>query len=472
MVERSVPSLAIAVAKGDKILWEQGFGWADRERRIPADEHTMYSLASISKPLTATALMTLVTAGKIDLDKPINDYLGPARLRARVGDAKDATVRRIANHSAGLPEYFQFFYENEPWRPPSPDETILRFGNLFTAPGERFQYSNLDYGVLSYVISRISGKTYADYMRDEVFLKLGMTRTSVYVDPALAAYQAIRYDGEDLVPIAPYQFDHDGASAIYSSAHDLVRFGMFSLKAHLPDQVPILPDAVLDAMQQPTIMERPGTGYGIGWESTADAGYTIVAHSGGMPGVATWLRLIPSEKLTIVVLCNEDDRLAHTIADEITALMLPGWKPPQPSASPPPTPLPHQLAGVWKGAISTYQKEIPMTLEVQDAGDIHVQLGDQLKTLLNNARFRDGVLSGAMQGDIGIPEASRRPYTLSIRLNLRNGNVLNGAVSARSVVNGTMPDYELVPAVPGLPHPVRIEKEAFILTQWCELSKQ
>jgi CubicO group peptidase (beta-lactamase class C family) len=152
MLRRNVPSLAVAVARDGKIVWEEGFGWADRERRIPADAHTMYSLASISKPLTATGLMTLVADARVDLDKPVNQYLGAAKLRAHVGSADEATVRRIANHSAGLPEYFQFFYENEPWRPASPDETILRYGDLYSRPGERFQYSNLDYGILDYLI--------------------------------------------------------------------------------------------------------------------------------------------------------------------------------------------------------------------------------------------------------------------------------------------------------------------------------
>jgi CubicO group peptidase (beta-lactamase class C family) len=113
MAERNVPSMAIAVAHGNKIFWEQGFGWADREKRTPADENTMYSLASVSKPLTATALMTLVSAGKIDLDKPIDDYLGAAKFHSSVGRAEDATVRRVANHISGMPEHFQFFYETK-----------------------------------------------------------------------------------------------------------------------------------------------------------------------------------------------------------------------------------------------------------------------------------------------------------------------------------------------------------------------
>src|SRR5437899_5938684 len=87
LVDSGAPSIAVAVARDGKIIWEQGFGWADRARRVPADEHTPYSMASISKPFTATGLMTVAQAGKVNLDSPVNDYLGAAKLRAHVGSA-------------------------------------------------------------------------------------------------------------------------------------------------------------------------------------------------------------------------------------------------------------------------------------------------------------------------------------------------------------------------------------------------
>src|SRR5579862_6437913 len=183
MTERQVPSITVAVARDGKILWEEGFGWADRENRVAANEHTMYSLASITKTFTGTALMTLVEKKRIDLDRPVNQYLGNAKVRARVGNADDATIRRVANHSSGLPTHGHLFFADEPLRPPSMDETILRYGNLVTIPGEKFEYSNLGYGILGYVISRVSGQSYEDYMRQSVFLKLGLTHTSVGIGP-------------------------------------------------------------------------------------------------------------------------------------------------------------------------------------------------------------------------------------------------------------------------------------------------
>ena len=137
LTERRLPSIAVAVARDGQIIWEEAFGWADTEKRVPATPHTMYSLASISKPITATGLMILKERGRIELDRPINEYLGEAKIAVRVGNPAEATVRRVANHTAGLPLHYQFFYDDEPYRAPSRDETIRRYGNCVTAPGER-----------------------------------------------------------------------------------------------------------------------------------------------------------------------------------------------------------------------------------------------------------------------------------------------------------------------------------------------
>jgi CubicO group peptidase (beta-lactamase class C family) len=453
LVANSLPSLAVAVARAGAIVWEEGFGWADRERREPATPHTLYSLASISKPLTATGLMVLRERGLIDLDRPIDDYLGEARLRARVGDGRAATVRRVANHTAGLPLHYHFFYADEPRRRPPMDETIRRYGNLVTAPGERFQYSNLGYGLLDHVIERLSGKGYADFMREEVFLPLGLTRASVGVGPGLAPYAATRYGG-DGVAYPAYDFDHRGGSAAYCSAHDLARFGLFHLKAHLADQKAILPDAAIEQMQTETAPAEDGRDYGIGWIARADElGYRTIGHSGGMGGVNTHLMLVPSEGIVVVTLANASCALPHRAAEEILAALLPpyaerliqhkaeraeeerkqreqGDDKAEPPFQPPP-----ELLGHWRGLVHTYTGDRPLDLWFKDSGDVHAQFGGQLKTLVNDARLADDRLTGQMLGDIGTPDANHRPYRLRLDLK-RRGETLSGAVTAISHLDG------------------------------------
>ena len=456
LVETGTASLAVAVAKNGKILWEEGFGWADRENMVPADEHTMYSLASVSKPITATGLMVLKERGLLDLDHPINDYLGESKLKAWVGSSDEATVRRVANHTAGLPLHFHFFFEDEPHRPPPRDETIRRYGNIVSIPGERFEYSNLGYGILDYVISLLSGKSYPDFMREEVFLPLGMTHTSVHIGPRLEKYEAVRY-GPDGLPIPSVLRDTPGAGAVYSSAHDLVRFGLFHLKAHIPDQKAIISDETIDEMQQPTVdLEKKGQligqgkgqGYGMGWFIEENQmGYRSIYHAGGSPGVSTKLTLIPSEKLTVVVLTSTAG-LERLFEQEILSTLLPEYaknrarfeaeqkkekeKPRESTIVFKPTP---ELIGEWSGSVHTYKEEIILNLWFKENGDIHAQLGDQLKTLLNDvglltSRAQDGFIRGRMMGNIGTEDANRYPYYLHVELKPR-GQVLNGMIISR-----------------------------------------
>lgn len=453
MVERQIPSVAVAVARDGKIIWEEGFGWADRENRIKATPHTMYSLASISKPITATGLMILKERGKLDLDRPINEYLGQARVNVRLGNPAEATVRRVANHSSGLPLHYQFFYEDEGYRAPARDETIRRYANTVTAPGEKYQYSNLGYGLLDYLIERLSGRNYADFMRLEVFQPLGLTHMSVDIPPGMEKQQAVRY-GTDGLPIPFYAFDHPGGSAVYASAHDLVRFGMFHLKTHLPDQKAILSDQSIDEMQKSTMETGNGGGYGIGWATNHYPGNTLcISHTGGMGGVATSLRLFPAQKIAIAVLTNSSSSMPHQTADEIVGALIPSAKPKPTTAAPPaetdfkPAP---ELIGAWNGSVKTYKETLPLTLTIQADGDVHVRVGAQLRTLLNRAAFQNGYLTGQFNSDIGTEDANRTKYLLSVSLKLR-GDELNGAITAMSL--------------PG-------KRVGNALTHWAELKRQ
>jgi CubicO group peptidase (beta-lactamase class C family) len=412
--------------------------------------------------------MILKERGLLDLDRPINDYLGDAKLTARVGDAADATVRRVANHTAGLPLHYHFFYDDEPYLRPPMEETIRRYGNLITAPGERFQYSNLGYGILDRMIARLSGKSYPDFMRQEVFLPLGMTRASVDIGAGLEPFQAIRY-GADGIRYPFYDFDHSGGSAVFCSAHDLVRFGMFYLKAHLEDQKVILSDETIDQMQINTASPGETNGYGVGWGiNENDRGYRSVSHGGGMGGVNTNLLLIPSEHIAVAVLSNGCSELPFTLTADILAALFPTYaeklaeqqseqakqneSPPEPEFAPP-----AELLGAWKGSVQTYQGDIPLALWFKETGDIHAQLGSQLKTLVNKAQLDKGFLGGRMLGTIPTPDASRRPHEVYLDLKLRD-QVLNGAVYAVTPYEdgeGGAPD----------------KRPGYALAYWTELTK-
>jgi CubicO group peptidase (beta-lactamase class C family) len=441
IAQRELPSVSLAVARGGKIIWEEAFGWANREKMIPATPNTMYSLASISKPITATAIMQLVEQKKVDLDNPANDYLGTGKLTGLAGDASAATVRRVMSHTAGLPLHYQFDYTDRPYPVVSNDETIARYAVLVQPPGEVVEYSNLGYGILDHIVARASGQEYVDYMRAKVFAPLGMTRTSIGIGPGLEAFVAERYDARQR-PIPFYDFDHRGGSAVYSSAHDLVRFGMFHLKDRLPEQRAILADSSIDAMKVAVAPAR----YGLGWimDDVGD-GLRVVNHSGGMPGVATRLGLYPDDDVAIVVLTNSSTDAPLRVLREIERVLLPKYADARRRTQTPPaaTPAvarfspPPELVGEWSGTLRTWERTLPFTLIVQSDGDVHARIEGQLESLLNDVRWQNNTLAGTFRGTIPTPDASRWSHNVYVSLRLR-GSTLGGMASA---VTTTDPVY-------------------------------
>ncbi|HXV86043.1 MAG TPA: serine hydrolase domain-containing protein [Gemmatimonadales bacterium] len=439
MDSTAVPAMAVAVAREGQIIWEEGFGWADRERRIPATEHTMFSLASISKPITATGLMRLVEEGKVELDAPANRYLGLGKLTGLAGDADQATVRRVLNHSAGLPLHYRFYYADLSYGEPTMDQAIGRYGILVYPPGTAYQYSNLGYGIADHIIERVSGTSYPDYMRTRVFAPLGLTRMSVHIGPGLEPFVAQRYDSQ-LRPIPYYDFDHDGGSAVYASAHDLVRFGMFHLKERLADQQPILADSTLDLMHRSQTPAAAGVQYGLGWGSLNEFGWTRVSHTGGMPGVATILAIYPEERTAVTVLTNKAATPYERVLQDILSVVFPSRyadslraRRAQPRRTPqrPPFRAPPELAGLWSGTVRTWQGSVPFSLEFQPDGDIRVTLGGQLPALLSSPSWSDGVLTGRFAGSMPTPDAAVHPHSVLLQLRLLDGK-LKGQASAQT----------------------------------------
>jgi CubicO group peptidase (beta-lactamase class C family) len=442
------PSVAIAVAHNGKIVWEEAFGWANREKRIRATPHTMYSLASITKPFTATGLMILAERGQISLDSAANAYLGPGKLMARVGSARDATVRRVVSHTAGLPYHFQFFYDNGGYSPPPMDETFRRHANLLFAPGTQFEYSNLGYGILDHIIARRSGRSYADFMRREVFLPLGLSETAVLESAPTGAAYAERYD-EKQRPIPFYTFDHSGASAIYSSAHDLARFGMFHLKNRVGGQRPILKDETIDLMQTAVSPALYGLGFRIDPE---DYGFKRVFHGGSMPGVNTMLRIYPSENLALAVLTNAEINFGGLLAD-IAATFIPRFAdslskrraalaaqgaspaPAAPSFSPPAS-----LVGEWIGAIHSWDGSLTLNLTVPPNGPVIAQVGNAPAAPVIRPRLQGGRFIAVIDGRIPTPDA-RWPHSIVLNVVLDDPNALTGQATA--VTSGDVSHFGL-----------------------------
>jgi CubicO group peptidase (beta-lactamase class C family) len=328
----------------------------------------------------------------------------------------------------GVPVNFRF----------SQNQIIRRYGVVFWPPGDHFDYSNLGYGILGEVVGRVSGKRYEAFLRDEIFRPLGMTHAALDVPPALEKLAAKRYSSE---------FGHrpraasatPGASTVYCSAHDLLKFGMFHLKAHRPDQRAILSDVTIDHMQNATVEVGDGGRYGFGWWVKENLyGYRSVLGQGGTNDASASLQLIPTEGLVVVALANTGTTLPGDVIHEVLSTLLPSYREKRAEAlgkeqkQPPAATVPSKsMVGNWTGFIRTYRGKLPLALLISPLGDVQGTLGSQPATPLKNQRFEKERLTGIMGGELSTAEdTGSDPYDLDFELYLR-GHELNGAVTTR-----------------------------------------
>jgi CubicO group peptidase (beta-lactamase class C family) len=441
-VERGqAPSIAVGVIRDGTLVWSEAFGLADRERRIAATPDTIYWLASVSKPISATGLMQLVERGVIDLDQPANKYLGDSKLRAYVGSANDMTIRRLANHSAGLPIHNNFFYGTSP---PSMDETIRRYGFASLEPGKQVQYSNLAYGILGYIVERATGMPWREYQEKRVYDPLKMTRTSDRIRPGFERDAAVPYVTDAagrFVPWPRYDFDHRPASSNYSTVNDLSRFVRMHMNGGELEGVRILKPESVKEMQRVTGETRPGSGYGVAWQSINFGGHPGITHSGGMPGVVTLINLFPADRAATIVLSNGDNRgLIPQITRRLGQVLYKDV-PDLPSAPPPAAASSRSegsarqatsstaLAGVWRGRLVHYDGDIPLTVTAKREGAIDVGFGTRNPVFLKDPVLTDSSLAGHIEVNLHTQDGYRGMPDLRFALMLRDGK-LTGVASA------------------------------------------
>ena len=174
MDKNNIPGLSVAVVNEGGIIWSKGYGYQDVEEKIKATPETLYRVGSISKSLTAVAILLLEQRGLIDLDAPINEYIPDFKIKSRFDKIPPITVRQLLSHHSGLKRdhYKDIIGHN----PPHLDFVIEELADDYLAlpPDTSYKYSNLNYALLGKIIENVTNKSYSQYMREELLEPLGM----------------------------------------------------------------------------------------------------------------------------------------------------------------------------------------------------------------------------------------------------------------------------------------------------------
>lgn len=303
LLARGIPGMSVAVAVNGHLVYAEGFGYADLEERVPARPTTKFRIGSISKTLTAVALMQLVEQRKIDLDAPVQKYVP-----SFPDKGAKITPRLLAGHLAGIRHYQgEEFLISKHYDSVLDGLKIFENDPLVSPPGTAFHYSSYGFDLLSAVIESASGETFLDYMPRHVFAPLGLVDTIADNNRPIISQRSRFYEREkdgstENGPYVDNSYKWAGGGFL-STSEDLVRFGSALLHPGF------LSESSLKALftSQKTISGKE-TGYGIGWfVGKSQSGQPVYQHSGGSVGGTSQLIIYPDSRVVVALVTNLSD---------------------------------------------------------------------------------------------------------------------------------------------------------------------
>lgn len=329
MSANSVPGVSIAIVQNGRPVWSTGFGMSDLEDFTPATSNTLYRLGSISKPITAVAVLQLSERGKLDLDAPVQKYCPSF-------PQKDSpiTSRQLLGHLGGIRHYSQDGKGDVPGDSArhfaTMEESLQLFAGdpLVAKPGTEYHYSTYGYTLLGCALEGASSQKYVDFVRENVFRPAAMEHTQP----------------DDFFAIVPhrtrwYHQDNSGAvrnAGVLDSSYKIPGGGLISSADDMANfEAAILAGKLLRPATQEAMLTRQHTadgkltGYGLGWGLTDKLGVHTISHDGGQQGTSTAILVAPQKSAGVVVLANMDNLDANRLAEDLLKIVLDLPNPPR-----------------------------------------------------------------------------------------------------------------------------------------------
>jgi len=316
--------LAIGVIRDGRLEAFAGGGVADIDAGTPITEETAFRIASVTKLFTAIAVMQLAERHLVDLDAPANNYLRAFQLIPAHPGFPPPTVRHLLTHTAGIPDVVHVADLLHPsWgsfesRPAAHSvrvgETLPSLASYYRGglravapPGSAFAYSNHGFATLGQIVEDVSGEPLDGYLRDHLFVPLGMASSDLTRTVPIASHLATGYEFGNRGPraVSDREWITRGASSIYSTTRDMARFAAALLAGGTAEHGTVLDPGTLSSMFEPHFQpDARLPGMGLGFFRSAVGGHRVVGHDGRMPGFDAQLLIAPDDGVGVIGFTN------------------------------------------------------------------------------------------------------------------------------------------------------------------------
>ncbi len=316
MQTQQIPGLAVAVVDHGTVVLARGYGYANLEHSVPVIADTVFQSGSVGKQFASAAVMLFVQDGRLSLDDPVTQYLPEAP-----AEWKDIRIHHLLTHTSGIRDYgYEASYDT---RRAMTEAELVRMAcaqPLEFQPGERYSYSNTGYLLLGAIMDRIAGRHYSEVLRERIFEPLGMKSARLIDEAAIVPHRAAGYrlqDGQvaNQQWVAPEQ-NTTADGSLYLSLNDMIAWDR-GLRAGR-----ILSADSWNKVYTPVTLSSGNTyPYGFAWEVYRSHGQEVHAHSGGVPGFATYIARYLGDDLSIIVLTNLEDADPERIARRVAGVL-------------------------------------------------------------------------------------------------------------------------------------------------------
>ena len=324
---QKIPGAGVVIVKGDRVLFQQGYGYRDLEARLPVDTHTLFAIGSTSKAFTAVVLGTLVDEGKLSWDDLVIDYVPEFRTLDPVAN-RQMTIRDVMCHRSGLPRHDLIWLLSDFSRQRLLES--IRYQQPFAPFRSRFHYNNVMWLVAGIVGERITGKSWEQNVKERIFDPLDITEATFFVSEMqkradFACPYSLKNDQLKRVPFR--SLDAIGpAGSINAHIEDYGKWLMLNLnqgcyqgrqvisaanlaEIHAPQMAMPVDDELASAFR--AIKEFSDLVYTFGWVSVHFRGRRHIMHAGGIDGFSAFITLLPDEQLGVGVLTNKGEINSH-----------------------------------------------------------------------------------------------------------------------------------------------------------------
>lgn len=319
MSRQGIPGMSVAVAAGNRLVWMGGFGLSDVENYVPAKAATVYRLASISKPITAVAVMQLAERGRLDLDAPVQKYV-PTFPRK----PWPLTPRHLLSHQGGVRHYSSDSELNSTRHYKELLQTLQIFqaDALLFEPGTGYSYTTYGYNLLGAVVEGASGMSFVEYLRKHIFEPAGMKRAGADHVHRIIPNRARGYrrtpDGTlENCALADTSNKIPGGG-MSATAEDLADFAIQVQTGGL-----LRAETVKRMFSQQRTRDGKPVPYGLGWQIEERDGKRWVAHGGAQQGVRTLLLMQPENGFAVALMANVEGVDLRLLANEIAKIVIP-----------------------------------------------------------------------------------------------------------------------------------------------------